>query len=674
MRKILHAFVLLCVLGWGVVTSGPGALADEDVVRVGVYQNPPQVFIDDQGKPGGIYVDILSEVARLEGWTLEFVETTFSEGLKAVTDGKLDVLTSIAGTPARDEFVDFSKETVISVWGQVYVSEGFSPKNIFDMDGRKIAVMKSGLLGKRFAELCKNFEVNCEIVPVESYEDTFLAIDSGKADAAVVNSIFGFSHEDEGAYKKLVRSQIVFSPFRLQVAVPEGQSKAFVAALDRHLANWRGDKNSFYFQTIDRWLGVKPGSTKEIPVWVWVVIGVGAVSIALIFVWNATLRKQIERRRKMEAALKISEGKYRDLIENTSVVAWELDISSFLFTYVSPHAEKLLGYPIEQWKSEGFWANHIALEDRDAAVGFCMRETEDGRDHDFEYRMIKADGSLIWLRDIVTVHKDRFGNPVSLSGFLVNISELKEAEAQLQETKYQAEEANRAKSEFLASMSHDLRTPLNAIMGFSDMMRQNAFGPMGNRHYEEYANDIHESGALLLSLIDDVLDLSKVEAGKYDLIEGPIQLPNLVGSSINMVSTLASIKSIAVSSEVEAELPALKADEKSLTQILNNLLSNAVKFTPNGGSITISAGLETDRGIAIRVKDNGMGMSKEDIAKALNPFEQADSLHSRHHEGTGLGLHICKKFLELHGGEIRIESVLAKGTCVTATFPPERTL
>jgi len=647
------------------------AQADARTVRVGVYQNAPQVFIDDQGKPAGIYIDILNEVARREGWTIEFVPGSFADGLAAVREGRIDILTSIASTPERDGFIDFSKETIVSVWGQLYVKPSSSPQNIFDLEGQTIAVMEYGILGKKFNELCLNFGVDCRFVTVPSYDDALKAIDEGRADAAVVNSIFGASREHR---YKAKRSSIMFSPFRLQVAVPEGKNRDIVQALDGHLARWRADKRSFYYQTLDHWIGLNQEPPSEVPQWVWWVMSAGSATLLVIFVWNATLRHQMEIRQKAEAALKKNEAMFRALVESTNVIAWELDLATFRFTYVSPHAEKLLGYPIEQWKEDGFWASHIAPDDRDWVLSLCKSETQVGRDHDFEYRMIKADGTPIWLRDIVTVQKDAAGKAVSLSGFMVDIDDRKAFERQLKDARYQAEKANQAKSEFLASMSHDLRTPLNAIMGFSDMMRQEAFGPIGNRRYSEYAKDINESGALLVSLIDDVLDLSKIEAGKYELVETPIEVNEMVRSSVNMVSTLTAIKGIAVTMDLPEPSLVLSADRRSLTQILNNLLSNAVKFTPDKGKIWVRTAVNENGGIEISVKDSGIGMTRRDIERVLNPFEQADSAHSKRHEGTGLGLHICQKFLALHGGEIRIESDPGTGTCMTAVFSAERTL
>ena len=244
----------------------------------------------------------------------------------------------------------------------------------------------------------------------------------------------------------------------------------------------------------------------------------------------------------------------------------------------------------------------------------------------------------------------------------------------LHEAKSESELANKAKSEFLAAMSHDLRTPLNAIMGFSDMIRVKAFGPLGNARYEEYANYIYDSGTLLVSLINDVLDLSKIEAGKYELIEEPLDVSSLVQVSFRQLMNMAEASNQHLSAAVSPDLPALQGDEKALIQVLNNLLSNAIKFTPDGGKIGVVANLDESESIVLRIADTGIGMSEHDLAKALQPFEQAGGMHSRRHEGTGLGLHLCANFMRLFGGSIGIESEVGKGTTVTLVFPPERTV
>lgn len=237
----------------------------------------------------------------------------------------------------------------------------------------------------------------------------------------------------------------------------------------------------------------------------------------------------------------------------------------------------------------------------------------------------------------------------------------------------QAERANRAKSEFLALMSHDLRTPLNAIMGFSDLMRSNVFGPLGDSRYGQYADDIHQSGALLVSLINDILDLSKIEAGKYELVEEQISISTLFDSSITQCSNMAKTTGVALKKEVPREIPDLLGDTRALIQILNNLISNAIKFSHNGGDVTVVAVSDEANRIIIKVIDTGIGMTPENIKMVLQPFEQVDKYRVRNHEGTGLGLHLSHSLMKLFSGDLLVESEIERGTTVTLIFPTSRT-
>jgi len=261
-----------------------------------------------------------------------------------------------------------------------------------------------------------------------------------------------------------------------------------------------------------------------------------------------------------------------------------------------------------------------------------------------------------------------FGWSVSLK------SKVNQRTRELEAARRDAEAANKAKSEFLAAMSHDLRTPLNAIMGFSEMMEKQTFGPLGDAHYNEYAEDIHSSGAHLVSLINDVLDLSKVEAGKYELIEENLDVVDQINAAVVMIMPLAEAKEITLTVENNPRHICFLGDQRVLTQILNNLLSNAIKFTDHGGEVTVMARVDGESRLIVSVTDTGVGMSQGDITKALRPFEQADSNSARKHTGTGLGLHLSWNFMQLHGGKLEIDSEQNKGTTVRAVFPPHRTL
>ncbi len=252
------------------------------------------------------------------------------------------------------------------------------------------------------------------------------------------------------------------------------------------------------------------------------------------------------------------------------------------------------------------------------------------------------------------------------------VTRREKTEADLRSAMDRAEFANRSKSEFLANMSHELRTPLNAIIGFAQVLQDEMFGALGDPRYRDYATDINDSGQHLLNLINDILDLSKIEAGKGELLEDDIDVPPLLRSALNMVRERATSGDVTLETEIPDGLPALHADERKLKQILVNLLSNAVKFTKPGGVVTLRTWSNVESGYLFQVQDTGIGMSQEDIPKALSPFGQVDSALNRQYEGTGLGLPLSKTLTELHGGSLDLQSEPGVGTTVTLRLPAAR--
>ena len=233
--------------------------------------------------------------------------------------------------------------------------------------------------------------------------------------------------------------------------------------------------------------------------------------------------------------------------------------------------------------------------------------------------------------------------------------------------KTRAEEANQAKSKFLANMSHELRTPLNAIIGFSEIMESGMFGPLGAEKYNEYCSDIRSSGEYLLDVINDILDMAKIEAGRIRLDFEELDLDGLLTEAIRVVSARAQDKQLELVTKISPEL-GLRADRRALKQIMLNLLSNAVKFTPAGGRITVR-GRAADGCIVLAIADTGIGISKDALARLGRPFEQVESQLTKTHHGSGLGLAIAKSLVELHGGSMRIRSRLGQGTLVVVRMP-----
>jgi two-component system, cell cycle sensor histidine kinase PleC len=237
------------------------------------------------------------------------------------------------------------------------------------------------------------------------------------------------------------------------------------------------------------------------------------------------------------------------------------------------------------------------------------------------------------------------------------------------EEKTRAEDANQAKSKFLANMSHELRTPLNAIIGFSEIMESAMFGPLGAEKYSEYSRDIRESGQYLLDVINDILDMSKIEAGGIRLDPETVELDRILADCVRVIWGRAKEKRLVVSSQIAAGIR-FKADRRALKQIALNLLSNAVKFTPDGGAVTVRGRVRGGM-VTIAIEDNGIGIPKDAVGKLGRPFEQVESQLTKRHQGSGLGLAIAKSLAELHGGAMRIRSVLGAGTTVVVRLPLE---
>jgi two-component system, cell cycle sensor histidine kinase PleC len=239
---------------------------------------------------------------------------------------------------------------------------------------------------------------------------------------------------------------------------------------------------------------------------------------------------------------------------------------------------------------------------------------------------------------------------------------------------HEANQANKSKSEFLATMSHEFRTPLNAIIGFSDIIKNQAFGPIGNKQYAEYANDINASGMHLLSIINDVLDLAKADAGKVQLVERQVDFTDVLRRCVRMCHERAQTGKVRLLFPDCTEPVFVIGDERLLLQIAINLVSNAVKFTPEGGDVRLTLQARMGEGVTMKVADTGIGIAQEDLQRVLRPFEQVESSYARKHGGSGLGLPYADRITRLHGGHLTLQSIVGRGTTVTVHLPPDRLL
>jgi cell cycle sensor histidine kinase DivJ len=385
----------------------------------------------------------------------------------------------------------------------------------------------------------------------------------------------------------------------------------------------------------------------------------GLSLFAALVAGTLALRAFQRRHASQEARAQADVALYRQLTDNSADLITR-HASDGTVLYASPASEEMLG--LHSFELRGLSPAMIVHIQDLALVEQAFADALHGKPQTVLFRLRRRDGTYVPVemraqavgREVVAVTRD--------------ISDTRAAAKALIDARDHAESASRAKSRFLASMSHELRTPLNAIIGFSDMMRSEVFGPLGSPRYAEYAELIRNSGMHLVDLISDLLDMSKIEAGKMTIDARLVDLKPLFEECVGMVSGAAEKEGVELRVEIAEGTPAIMADRRALKQSLINLLSNAIKFTLSEGRVVLSARAEGGN-LWLRVADTGVGIPEKDLHRIGRPFEQVEGDMQRLHKGTGLGLSLVKALAELHGGTMEIESALGDGTTVTLKLP-----
>jgi two-component system cell cycle sensor histidine kinase PleC len=376
----------------------------------------------------------------------------------------------------------------------------------------------------------------------------------------------------------------------------------------------------------------------------------------------------ISTRRENEAALKRREEQLADAQALAHMGHWHWQVGDDHLTG-SDEMFRIFGVDQESTSSPVDQFHDLVHPDDLPRLQASFRKAVvNGTDVEFEFRIRQPGGELRHIHCEGRCELGDNGRTLALFGFVQDITEQKEAESELRLAKEAAEAAYQTKSRFLANMSHELRTPLNAIIGFAEMMEEELLGPLGNDSYDDYIQGIRQSGELLLDLITDILDMSKMEMGKYDIQRDEMDLIKAVRLSIHMVETRANEAGLTIQSQIPDNLDFVYADRRAVMQILLNLLSNAVKFTNPGGEIMVGVKHISDH-IQLTVRDTGIGIPADKLDQVTRPFEQVSHEMTRRHNGTGLGLAITQSLVDLHDGQMMIDSQEDVGTTVKVTLP-----
>ncbi|HVJ44631.1 MAG TPA: ATP-binding protein [Dongiaceae bacterium] len=367
------------------------------------------------------------------------------------------------------------------------------------------------------------------------------------------------------------------------------------------------------------------------------------------------------------------EQQLRDFAELSSDWFWELD-DKLRFNWVScqPELRARMGGVLTVGRP---WQDMMLDEATDIAVEAHLKDLEQRRSfHDFRFvHQTGDDGPCHLIVNGIPIY-DADGSFTGYRGTGRDITQQMLFLDELRMAKEEAETSSRAKSDFVANMSHEFRTPLNAILGFSQIIMDEVHGPVHPPQYREYGGFVHDAGNHLLGLVNNVLDLAKIEAGHMELRREGIDVAQLIAECCKLVDPLVKAGGVTLSDLTRPDLPVLYADAVRLKQIVLNLLSNAIKFTPSGGSITVCASTSNQQEMLIEVSDTGCGMPPEDVERAQEPFQRLEGAHTRRVEGTGLGLFLVKRLSELHGGKLNLTSQPGMGTTVRVSLPAERML
>jgi PAS domain S-box-containing protein len=404
-----------------------------------------------------------------------------------------------------------------------------------------------------------------------------------------------------------------------------------------------------------------------------ILVGIAVIGLTLLAGLFAALSlSELRRRARAEAAVRTSEGNYRLLADHSIDMIVRAGLDGVRH-YVSPACRRLLGYEPKELvgtRSSDF----IHPDDRADALSLRRRLDSGDRQVTTTYRVRRKDGHYIWVESSRRVFVDPVDGEAKIIGLVRDITERKQFELELQAAKLLAEDANEAKSRFLADMSHELRTPLNAVIGFSDLISRATLGPLGNPGYQEYAEEIRKGGEHLLELINEVLDHAKASSGRLELQEDLVDPRVVMDFAVRMLKHRAEQGSITLKSSFDATLYAVRADEKRLKQILINLIGNAIKFTPPGGQVMVAATLGRGGELVMSVHDTGVGIPEDEQARVFEPYTQSRRAPFGDQSGTGLGLPLTKRLVELHQGTLLVRSTVGVGTIVTITLPAARVI
>ena len=791
MNSLRLKFFLLIIFTLTCLTNN--SFASQRTVKVGAFAYYPAIFKDIDGKIKGLYVDWLNEIAHENNWQLEFVYGSWNEGLERIKTGEVDLLTSVAFTPERDQFMDYPSEPAITVWSEAYVPKNSHINSLLDLKNKSVAIMKNDFNGMAFKKLMTGFNLPCRYIEVPDFDEVLNLISEKKVDAGILNSMVGSA---KSPLYEVRTTGIVFNPFDIYFTTAKNKNTDLLTAIETRLKKWKREENSPYQQGLKYWLRRNIDVKTIVPAGLWQIALGLFILITVLLMFTFILRRKVKNalkdafqqqqllnsilnavpqsiywkdvnstylgcnksfaesaklkkiedirglkdeqlawpkeltehyqkqdqevirsktpkihliesyrdtngqsgwidstlvpildtnqnvlallgvyeditsRIRFEEELKEREERIRSIIENVPGIIYRCEVKApWKMHHISPWVENVTGHSSTAFSGEfaKTWSELIYPEDMNLVTTKIDLKISLKQTYEIEYRIVTTKGDIRWVFEKGRAHYDVQGKPLWLDGVIFDISDKKRIEQEVLKAKEMAEAANKAKSIFLANMSHELRTPLNIILGYTQEISESCHGC--TKHLQpEFYSQLSKNGEILLSTINSVLDISKIESNKLQLNHCNFNINEFINDLILLTRQLAKVTNLKVMENI-SPFPITEAwgDPVRIKQVFMNIINNSLKFTHHGHvAISIS---HANNGIYFEIRDTGIGIPQDALKTIFSPFFQADDSISRKYGGTGLGLSICKNLIDLMKGTIEIESVVNQGTCTKIMIP-----
>jgi PAS domain S-box-containing protein len=662
-KNIFLIFILFAAL------FQPGKLSAQEYIVGGDFDYAPFSFLDKTGKPSGLEIEVLEAIAELSDIKLNFQLSRWDNALSYIQSGETDIIVGIIFSEEREAFLDFTIP-IHTEYYSIFIREELPLDDLSSLYEYKLVVLD------------KDISIDKYLIPMGLFEDYVLAkslpealsiIELGLADYVLAPNLLGLNEIENNKYQKIVIKGPSIIPSIYCMAVKKGNTQLLnilnngISELRRSgklteiQERWKVyEKEDFKYKRIARNIGI--------------VVIIAIVLLILVFIWVWSLRVQIKKKTESinlkNLELQKSEEKFRIITENSSDVIWHLD-SNFILTYISPADERIRGFKKEEVIGQSLFSilkpeGIELLKEANKQRMFNLSKGIRSAPAIYELEELCKDGSWIWVEATAAAFYDQDGNISGYHGVSRDISERKKAELLLKQQESKLRELNSTKDKLFSIIAHDLRSPFDAILGLSELLIKNA-KDFDVAKSEKYLGIINSTAENTLVLLDNLLIWANSQTGKNIYKPEKTNLRAIINEILQVSNSIAKIKNISLNYRQTEDLEVF-ADINMLKTILRNLISNAIKFTHSNGEITIFA-VQNQNNIEITVSDNGVGMSEETQSKLFEIDANTTTAGTANEKGSGLGLILCKEFVEKHGGEIWVKSELGKGSTFEFSLP-----